>query len=388
MINKLIVLLLLVLPLLSFAQAKDISSLLVEANKLKHAEKYEEAEKLYDEVLKIEPDNKEALRGKDDCFIMLNPPVPMQHLMPTMIDPEYIELAEKHSNAKTPWEKRRADMAMELYAVRYTGKVFGQASQKFDEQAKEIIEHAKKRINNKEDSNRVYLETEGELKELQRAAHQGWKGHGPEFLKETLKKLDEFYKVKDLPNPIAPLNLVFITSPEVTQEGAVVDLTVSLTNNSNNPIILTALQLDGLRYPTFTWQKPMYGSLSYDKKEDKYIYNPLAQQETHDYFNVGLLFPGQTTSFTKSARIPQLGPTVIVDFVIADDETVKYVYLPKEDSDEYVPATLAKLKELPHENTKVDEKGIFSTAQTILFRHDQLELRQQIIKISSKGATQ
>ncbi|MBU1026480.1 MAG: hypothetical protein KKA31_02000, partial [Candidatus Margulisbacteria bacterium] len=372
---------LLLLPLLSFAQAKDVTSLLAEASKLKHAEKYQEAEKLYDEVLKIEPGNKEALQGKDDCFIMLNPPVPMQHLMPTMIDPEYIELIDKSSAAKTPWEKRRAEMAMEMYAVRYTGKVFGEAGKKFNEQAAEIIERAQTRIKNKEDSNKVYLETEKELKELQKAAHQGWKGHGPEFLQEALGELNKVYKEKGLPNPSALLTLEFKTSPKATKEGTVVELTVSLTNNSKNPIILNSLQIDGSDYQTFTWQKAMYGSLNYEKKEDKYIYNPLAQQETYGYFNVGLLFPGQTTSFTKSVRLPQPEPTVNIEFNIADEETIKYIYLPKENSDEYLPASLEQINKLPHNNTKVDEKGLFPTNQTIIFLADQVGPRQQTFEI-------
>ena len=44
----------------SSVQAQDIPSLLKQADKLKHAEKYQAAEKLYDDILKIEPANLEA----------------------------------------------------------------------------------------------------------------------------------------------------------------------------------------------------------------------------------------------------------------------------------------------------------------------------------------
>ena len=49
-------------------------------SELKYAEKYEVAEKLYDQILEADTQNKEALRGKADCRIMLEPIIPVQHL--------------------------------------------------------------------------------------------------------------------------------------------------------------------------------------------------------------------------------------------------------------------------------------------------------------------
>jgi len=201
--SKVIALVPILLILVSMCAAKDISSMLAEADKLKYAEKYEEAEKVYDEVLKIDPDNKEALQGKDDCWVMLEPVVLIQHIAPTEVDPEYMEVAKRFENAVTPWDKRRAEIAYERYAVRYTGKVFSKAGKKLKKEAGDIVAAAAKRVENGEDAEKVYRETEKKLMEKQENAHRSWKGHGPEFLEDALAKLDKIYDDNDWPRPLS-----------------------------------------------------------------------------------------------------------------------------------------------------------------------------------------
>ncbi|MFH1347922.1 MAG: hypothetical protein ABIH22_04450 [Candidatus Margulisiibacteriota bacterium] len=351
--NKLILTFLLLSLLVSFVSARDpyqnIITILEKAEALKYAENYEEAEKLYDEVIKMDPDNIKAQKGKDDCRIMIEPIIPMQHLMPTMIDPEYLELIKKSEEAKTPWDKKRAEISLEHYAVRYTGKVFGEQSKEWDKKADKIVAAGINKAKNSADPETTYLETEKELRSLQESAHRSWKGHGPDILDAAIAKLDKYYDENDLFTPSKPLTLSFITSPEVTKEGQVVGLTISLANKSSIPIILISFQLEGLNYETFSWQKALYGSLSYDKKKDEYLYNIIAQQETPQIFNMGLLLPGGKTTFTKKARIPKLKNKAIISFVFLDDETLKRVYFfnkGKGINHIYKPITGAKLKNL------------------------------------------
>jgi len=389
--NKILLTIILIFMLAFVSFAKDmpknnVSDLLSQANKLKHAEKYEDAEKLYDAVLIIDPEDKEAQQGKDDCRIMIEPIIPMQHLAVPYVhdDPEYRRILEMSKKAKTPWDKRRAEIAFERYAVKYTGKVFGEAREDFEKRAEKILRKARKKIAKGYSTDKAYLEADTELRNLQKRAHQGWKGHGPEILESSLKELNKFYEENKYPNPSQPLALSFVTSPEVTKKGQVVGLTVSLKNKSSFPIILMDLQLGGLRYRTFSWQKAMYGSLNYDNKKNLYYYNGLAQQETYNYFNQGLLFPGQTLSFNKKARIPEPNPTVIVSFVILDDETLKNVYASKDFKgmmDEYVPADLKKLKSVTIDKRVTFEDARFPSRGTTVFDNRESPVREQLFSL-------
>lgn len=390
--NKIIFMIIFSLALTAFVSAmeanQNITPLLEKAEALKYAEKYEEAEKLYDEVLKIDPDDLEAQKGKQDCMVMLYPMPPVQHLMPTMIDPEYLELIKKAEEAKTPWDKRHAENAIELYAVKYTGKVFGEQSKEWDKKADKIVTDGINKVKNGSDPEVTYLATDNELRKLQEAAHRSWKGHGPDIYPEVIAKLNKYYDENDLFNPSQPLTLSFTTSPEVTKEGQVVDLTVSLTNKLSVPLILMACQLEDLRYRTFSWQKPMYGDLSYDKEKNIYHYNPLAQQETYNYFNVGLLFPGQTTIFSKKARIPKPKPTVIISYYLLGKETLKHVYFeedPKKAIGIFSPADMKKLKPLSvAKSFLVDEKGNFPSRDTIVFDYQERAPREQVFILGTK----
>lgn len=387
--NKIFLTAILIVTLSFVSLAKDLPSknnvpnLLSQANKLKHAEKYEDAEKLYDTILITDPENKEALQGKDDCRIMIEPVIPMQHIAVPLVldDPEYLRVLEMSKKAKTPWDKRRAELAHERYAVKYTGKVFGEAREEFEKRAERILRKARKKVAKGYFTDKAYLEADTELRNLQKRAHQGWKGHGPEILEPALKELNEFYQENNYPNPSHPLTLSFETSPEVTEKGQVVGLTVTLKNKSSFPIILMDLQLGGLRYRTFSWQKAMYGSLIYDNKKNLYYYNGLAQQETYNHFNQGLLFPGQSLSFNKKARIPEPTPAVIVSFVILDDETLKNVYVAKDFKgmmDEYVPADLKKLKSITIDKRFTFEDARFPSRGAIVFDNQGSPVREQL----------
>jgi tetratricopeptide (TPR) repeat protein len=180
----------------SFCTAKDPSNMLAKADKLKHAEKYEEAEAIYDEILKTDPENKEALKGKDDCRIMLTPIIPMQHIAPDITDPDYAAAVKKYDEAKTPWDKKRAEIGIEHAAVRFTGKVFGKSSAEYKKDANKIVENAFKQIEEGQFAELVYADTIKKLTELQKKANQSWKGHGPDIYTPALNKLDHYLGFK------------------------------------------------------------------------------------------------------------------------------------------------------------------------------------------------
>lgn len=375
--SKIIIFISLSLILLSMCVAKDIPSMLSEANKLKYAEKYEAAEKIYDEVLKIDPENVEAINGKDDCRVMLTPIIPMQHLAPTEIDPESRKAIKRWEEAKTPWDKKRAEIALELDAVRYTGKVFGEQSEKLSKEVDALIEKAASKIARGLNPERVYLDTERELFDMQQNTNRAWKGHGPEILKPAMERLIKYYDENNLPDPSDPMLLSAGTSPEVTQEGEVSELTVTIKNRSSLPVILIDFQFEGLDYLTFTWQKAMYGELSYDGTKDVFVYNPLAQQETYHHFNLGLLFPGQTTTFRKAARIPQPRPTAYLRFVPVSSHDLKSIYAPTDDDRVYSRADLFELRRNAPVELSLSDENPFPGKGTIIFDTQESIIRMQ-----------
>jgi hypothetical protein len=367
--NSLIILLLL-LPLTLAGLAKDasdeLSFLLNKADTLKHAEKYEEAERLYLEALRLDPKNLAAQKGRQDCLIMLEPPLPIQHLVPPVYDEKYQELLDKYGKAETPWDKRRAEIAIECYGIEYTGKVFAQDAEKLSARADQIIGAAVTEAAQGASAESIYLVTVEKLKALQTEANCSWKGHGPEILEPAILKLDKLYQDKGLSNPAKPLTISAQTSPKVTAEGQTVELFLTITNSSATPVILIDLWLAGLEHKVFSWQKAMHGSLEYNNEKDIFTYNSLAQQETYGIFNLGLLFPGQTAGFRQQVRVP--GPSVEahVRFAVINEETIKYVYAERTD-DIYAPASLAELKPLAKDRTLITEDPRFPDQATIIF---------------------
>ncbi|MBU0672734.1 MAG: hypothetical protein KJ732_06895 [Candidatus Margulisbacteria bacterium] len=203
--TKIIIMFISLFLFMSFTSAnadhEEAASLLSKADNFKYAEKYEEAEKLYDEVLKIDPNNKEALQGKDDCRIMIEPIIPTQHLMipPAYDDPEYNKLIEQFEQAKTPWEKRRLEIALDRFALKYTGRVYSADVPRWEEKAEKVIARAISKVKVGLPPEYVYQQTKRDLESLQETANRGWKGHGPEILEPALLKLKKLYQENSYP---------------------------------------------------------------------------------------------------------------------------------------------------------------------------------------------
>lgn len=173
----------------------NIDDLLKEAGDLKVAEKYEAAQDLYDRVLTLDPENREALRGKDDCRIMLEPVIPEQALAVPfgLDDPGWRKIQKAVDEAKTPWDRRRASLALKRFARKYTGQVYARDKEAYVKRADLILQEAAAGIEKGAPRETVCSKAREKLTFLQEEIHQSWKGHGPDVLAPALEKL---YKIQ------------------------------------------------------------------------------------------------------------------------------------------------------------------------------------------------
>ena len=176
--------------------SESIETLLKQAHGLKVAEKYEAARSLYDRVLILDPENNEALKGKDDCRIMLEPVIPEQSLAVPfgLNDPRLQKIHDDLNKAKTPWDKRRASLACKRFARIYTAEVYAREKEVYKKKAGLIIKGAIAGIEEGTPSKTVYSQTKGKLTTLQEEIHRSWKGHGPDILTPALETLDKLQK--------------------------------------------------------------------------------------------------------------------------------------------------------------------------------------------------
>jgi tetratricopeptide (TPR) repeat protein len=174
----------------------DINDLLKKAGDLKVAEKYEAAQDLYEQVLALDPGNREALRGKDDCRVMLEPLIPEQALaVPfNLDDPEWRKIQKAADEAKTPWDRRRASLALKRFARKYTGQVYARDKEAYMKRADEILQEAAARMGEGAPRETVCSRAREKLTVLQEEIHHSWKGHGPDILAPALEKLDKIQK--------------------------------------------------------------------------------------------------------------------------------------------------------------------------------------------------
>jgi tetratricopeptide (TPR) repeat protein len=174
----------------------NIDDLLKKAGDLKAAEKYEAAQDLYDRILAIDPGNPEALKGREDCRIMLEPVIPEQALAVPFVldDPEWRKLQQAADEAKTPWDKRRASLALKRFARKYTGQVYARDREAYTEKADGILREAAAGIEKGMPREAACSRAREKLTVLQEEIHHSWKGHGPDILAPALEKLDKIQK--------------------------------------------------------------------------------------------------------------------------------------------------------------------------------------------------
>lgn len=126
----------------------------------------------------------------------LEPLIPVQHLMVPVgwDDPEYQELIRQADQAKTPLEKRRAEIALQRYALKYTGQVFSRSEAEFKKKADKIVNRAIMRYEFGSSAALEYCLAKHDLAKLQQEADQSWKGHGPEIERLALNRLSGYFK--------------------------------------------------------------------------------------------------------------------------------------------------------------------------------------------------
>jgi hypothetical protein len=203
MFKKAVLILMCILPLAwgAAVSAPDnlpagIDDLLKSARELQAAEKYGAAESFYDRVLALDPGNREALKGKDDCRIMLEPVIPEQALAvpPGLDDPEWQRIQKAVDEARTPWDRRRALLASKRFARKYTGRVYARDRDAFLKKAEGIVQEAAVGMGRGLPAEAVCAGAMEKLTLLQDDLHRQWKGQGPDVLTPALEKLDALRK--------------------------------------------------------------------------------------------------------------------------------------------------------------------------------------------------
>lgn len=190
-------------PAMAAAMPDDLPAsshdLLRQAGELKASEKYEAAASLYDRILVLDPGNREALTGKDDCRMMLEPVIPEQALAvpPGLDDPEWRRIQRAIDEARTPWDRRRAERALKRFARQYTGRVYARDRDTFMKKAEGIVEEAAAEMGKGVSPDPICSRAREKLTLLQEALHRRWKGQGPDVLTPALEKLDSLQKGKE-----------------------------------------------------------------------------------------------------------------------------------------------------------------------------------------------
>ncbi len=315
------------LLLSSVTCAEENLEMLERANQLKHEGQYEAAAELYEEILAEDHGNKEALAGRDDCLIMITPLIPTQSLMipPAYDDPEYLALLDSLNHAATPWEKRRVEIALDRFSMKYTGRVFAEDEERLEREVGRIVDKAIRTIEGGAAPQKVWFDTDSALRELQAKAHQSWKGHGPDLLPAAWEKIDRYYGEHGLPNPGQPLTLSLSPAAEVSGEGESTRLTVSLSNESTSPVLLIHFRLIGVEDGGIDYRTRRSGRLTYDGDNDIYLLDTTGEEESDNLFYPGLLMPGGSIGSELNCK-PVEEIEAEARFILLDEEALQSVY--------------------------------------------------------------
>ncbi len=112
--------------------------------------------------------------------------------------------------------------------------------------------------------------------------------------------------------PAAPLDISIRIAPSAAGlvEGDLAPATVTVRNSSPHVIVMRAFNFPGQLPNLRQWFGGRYGTLTYDQKADKWLFNPLVQQLSVPLFAGAVLFPGDELQQTQTIRL--LEPTVRV----------------------------------------------------------------------------
>ncbi len=149
---------------------------------------YKEALAIYEQVLASDPDNKEALEGKENAEIMLEPFYPQQTMTNLSPFPEPIET--KRPVWKTPWEKKKASMHSQKTNLSYTANAVAKAHVEFENKCEKLLieslEYSK--THTKEETFKLFSEKIKSQVPTSKIAYVGTDFDPTDFL-ERLKKM-------------------------------------------------------------------------------------------------------------------------------------------------------------------------------------------------------
>ena len=171
-----------------------IKLLLERAERLKWAERYDEALEVYGKIMELDPANKVALEGADDCRLMLQPEPVAQYMEPEPGHPQFERAYEKIRKAETPWGRRRAQLALCELGVRYTWEQLEPEESYYRKRAEEIVSQAVDASHSRRPQE-VFEEARKKLLELQPEGDKGWTWFGFEVIDDSLEKLRKVLKL-------------------------------------------------------------------------------------------------------------------------------------------------------------------------------------------------
>ncbi|MFH2034197.1 MAG: hypothetical protein ABIJ26_05785 [Candidatus Margulisiibacteriota bacterium] len=357
-----------------------IPEVLKTASELMYAEKYEEALKEYESILAVEPDNKEALQGKADSELMLSPPMLVQALAPPagFMGPEYEAAYKAYEDARTPWDKRRAEIAINRLAMRYTGEVFENDKERYTAEADRLISEAQQKIVEGANPNDVYLETRARLLEMQETLDRGWKGQGPQIFEDAINKLQSIYRYNGYQIPLSIVNFtVADTGKEPSKLGGLRRMSIKVENRFEEPVILIKVISDGPLDGSYSWQISEYGSVDHDSLKNEYVFNGLAQQATPPVFNGGIVFPGETAFAEFDVVVDQVKKKFTLGFAVLTGDIYDQIFLPADDRlmEVYAPADAKSIEDY-RLSTKTPE-GMSPQRKKIIFIQEPGDLQVQ-----------
>ncbi len=162
--------------------------------------KYEQAKALFQQVLELDPGNRDALQGIDDCDTMLEPYHPVQYMAPVMDVHVKIPLDDiafpsgaagpgEEGVKRLPWEILRSRRGRDKAGIAHTQQAFNDAGRKASKDVDGMLEKARARVDGGESKEVVLSDVKQELADFQADLDRSWKGHGPDILTGGMQAL-------------------------------------------------------------------------------------------------------------------------------------------------------------------------------------------------------
>lgn len=140
-----------------------------------------------------------------------------------------------------------------------------------------------------------------------------------------------------------PLTVEIDPSMDQFQKGVPSKITFYLTNNSDDLIVIRALDIEGGMPDITRWYGSRYGSTSYKPLEDIWEYYPLTQSQTEPVFVTSLIVPGGKIKITRTVVFKNDQAQIEVGYHrLAKDQIKEYLYLATKNADYFRQTNIFK----------------------------------------------